>query len=176
MDSVTTIGPNDEASVFSVEVRRPLHRPSPWRRLRERWRVSAERRRAARARRKAAGKKVSWWEGFDVPLGEMDSVVVVVVSIVTVIVLVALAFSVGPFVWLLVLFVVELAIWLLLALVGLVAWLVLGRPWQVSVVDRDGVTVASVPVRGRRSAHERAVIIQNRLAGGATPSAAVCTP
>ena len=72
-----------------------------------------------------------------------------------------------------ILFLVDLLLWILLALAGLGAWLLLGRPWQVVVVDRDGSTAASAQVRGRRQAHDHAADVRRRIGNGMSPESAV---
>jgi hypothetical protein len=171
--SVGALGPHGE---FIVEVRRPLHRPNPADRLVGRWRARRDQRRAARAARKEQGDKLRWWEVLDVPFGDLDALAVVVLVVAAIALLVLSVVFVGPLVWILLLFLVDLVLWLLLALAGLGAWLVLGRPWQVVVIDHDGATVASAPVRGRRRAREHAVVVRNRLADGVGPAPAVRPP
>ncbi|MEZ5377435.1 MAG: hypothetical protein R2733_13095 [Acidimicrobiales bacterium] len=99
-----------------------------------------------------------------------------IMAIATVIAVGLLALLVGPFVWILVGFAIDLLLWLFLAVIGLVAWLVLGRPWQVVVVDQHGDSHAEVEVRGRRAAHALAVVVSDRLAAGLDPQAATSGP
>lgn len=117
-----------------------------------------------------------WWEVLDIPLGEMDAVTVAVLALAAVVLLVLFTVFAGPFVWILILFLVDLLLWILLALAGLGAWLVLGRPWQVVVVDSNGTTVASARVRGRRGAREHAAVVRTRIANGVGPVPAVALP
>lgn len=161
---------------FRVEVRRPLHRPNPAGRLARRWRARREQRSASRAARKDQGDKLRWWEVLDVPLGDMDAVAIVVLVIAAVVLLVLVVVVAGPFLWIVILFLVDLLLWILLALAGVGAWLLLGRPWQVVVIDHDGATVASAHVRGRRQAREHAEVVRNRIADGVSPAPAVKPP
>lgn len=94
-------------------------------------------------------------------------------AIVAAILFVLLIVLVGPFLWIVILFVVELLMWFLLAIAGFAAWLLFGRPWRVVITDRDDNTHASVSVRGRRRAREHAVVVQRRLSDGANPTAAI---
>jgi hypothetical protein len=103
----------------------------------------------------------------------MDALAVVMLAIGAIVLLVLFVVFAGPFLWILVLFLVDLVLWMLLALAGFVSWLLLGRPWQVVVIDRDGATVASTPVRGRRQAGEHAALVRNRIASGMSPTPAV---
>lgn len=161
----------DEA--LRVEVRRPLHRPNPAGRLLHRLRARREQRRASRAARKDQGDKLRWWEVFDVPFGDMDALAVAVLVIGAIVLLVVSALFVGPLLWILILFLVDLLLWALLALAGLGAWLLLGRPWHVVVVDHQGAIIASARVRGRRRAHEHAAVVRNRIADGIDEAQAV---
>ena len=158
---------------MTVAVRRPLHIANPNRRLRKRWRARSDRRRAARAARKQRGERMRWWEAFDVPFGDIDAGAAVVLAIVAAILLVLFVVFVGPFLWLVVLFLLELLVWFVVAVAGLAAWLLLGRPWQVVITDHDDNTLASVPVRGRKRAREHAAVVEQRLSGGASPTAAI---
>jgi hypothetical protein len=106
----------------------------------------------------------------------MDGFAVVVFAIAGAILLVLFLVFAGPFIWILILLVLELVVWFALAIAGAAAWLLLGRPWQVAVVDLHGTTVAAVPVRGRRRAREHADVVRARLRAGALPAAAVTTP
>ena len=153
---------------FAVEVRRPLHRPSPTDRLGNRWRARRERRRAKRGARRGDTSRSKWYDYFDIPL-DFDAFAVLAIVVAIVLLLV---FGL-PFLWILVLFVIEFLVWVALAVAGGAAWLVLGRPWQVVVVDPAGTDVASAAVRGRRSAHEHGDRVRARLSAGATPDAAV---
>lgn len=165
------IDPSRRGGAFTVEVRRPLHRANPSRRFRQRWRDRNGQRRAARARRKTDGEKTRWWEFLDLPLG--DGIAGVFLAIVAVIVLVLFVVFVGPILWIVVLFVVELLVWFVVAVAGWAAWLLLGRPWQVVITDHSDNTLASTPVRGRRRAREHAWVVQKRLVDGASPTAAI---
>ncbi len=153
---------------FTVEVRRPLYRPSPTRRLGHRWRARREQRRAERAHRRTDHSEPRWYDFLDIPFG-LDAFAVLAAVVALVLLLV---FGL-PFVWILVLFVVEFLLWIGLAVVGAAAWLVLGRPWQVVVVDSTGADVAAVAVRGRRSSREHGALVRSRLDAGSTPVAAV---
>jgi hypothetical protein len=172
----SSVGRTRHDEEFRVEVRRPLHRPSPAGRLVDRWRARREQRRASRAARKERGDKLRWWEVLDVPFGDLDAVAVVVLVIAAVALLVLSVVFVGPFLWILILFLVDLLLWVLLALAGLGAWLLLGRPWQVVVIDHDGATIASAGLRGRRQAREHAAVVRKRIADGANPAQAVKPP
>ena len=107
------------------------------------------------------------------PFGDIDAGAAVALAIVAAILLVLFVIFVGPFLWLVVLFLVELLVWLVVAVAGLAAWLLLGRPWQVVITDHDDNTLASVPVRGRKRAREHAAVVEQRLTGGANPTAAI---
>ena len=173
MADPSTIDPSRQGDGLNVAVRRPLQTLNPNHRFRKRWRARNARRRAARAERKRRGEKTRWWEAFDIPLGDMDAGATVLLAIVAAILLLLFVIFAGPFLWIVVLFVVELLVWFVLAVAGLAAWLLLGRPWQVVITDRDDNTLASVPVRGRQRAREHAAVVQKRLSGGASPTAAI---
>jgi hypothetical protein len=172
---MSTIDPSRQGHAFNVEVRRPLHRPAPHRRLRQRWSARSDRRRLARAERKNDGAKLRWWDALDFPGADLEGVGAIVLAVVAAFLLVLFVAFAGPILWIVVLFFVEMLVWFVLAVAGLTACLVLGRPWQVVITDPDGVLVASVPVRGRRRAREHAATVAQRLAQGASPSAAVTT-
>jgi len=140
-----------------------------------RWNARLETRRAERAARKDRGDTLPWWEVLHVPLGELDAAKAVVLAIAALVVLVVLLAFSGPFLWILILFVVDLVLWILLAVAGVAAWL-LGRPWEVVVIDSDNATVASARVRGRRGAREHAEIVRARIAHGMSPVSAVRLP
>ena len=173
MADPSTVDATWHASDLRVAVRRPLHSPNPSRRLRTRWRARTARRRAARADRKQRGEASRWWEAFDVPFGDLDAGAAVLVAIVAAILLVLFLVFAGPFLWILALFVIDLMVWFIVAVLGVAAWLLLGRPWQVVITDPNDNTVASVRVRGRKRAREHAAIVKRRLAGGASPTAAI---
>jgi hypothetical protein len=155
-------------ATLRVEVRRPLYRPNPIQRFRHRWRA----RRAKRSRSDDDGDS-PWWDLASAPLEVSGAIGLAVAAVVLLIVVLVV---VGPGVWLLVLLLIEAGIWLLFGGASVVAWLVLGRPWQVTVVDESGTPVAEVSVGGRRRAHEHAEVVRARLRGGATPDAAVALP
>jgi hypothetical protein len=170
MTDQSTVDPSHPGEAFTVTIRRPLQSLNPNLRFRKRWRARMAQRRAARAERKQRGERTRWWEAIDVP--DLDAGAAALLAIVAAILLVVLLILVGPFLWIVVLFLVEALVWFALAVAGLVAWLLFGRPWHVVVADRDNNTLASVPVRGRRRAREHAVVVQKRLSEGATPTAA----
>lgn len=66
---MSAIDPSRRGHAFKVEVRRPLQRPAPYRRLRQRLRARRDRRRAARAARKEGGERLRWWDALDIPSG-----------------------------------------------------------------------------------------------------------
>jgi hypothetical protein len=169
----STVNPSARGDAFKVEVRRPLQSANPNRRFRMRWRTRSDQRRAARAERKQNGEKTRWWEAFDVPLGDMDGGAAAVLAIVAAILLVVILILAGPFIWILLLFAVELVMWLVLAIAGFAAWLVLGRPWRVVITDQYDNTLASIPVPGRQRAREHAAVVVKRLSDGASPTAAI---
>jgi hypothetical protein len=103
----------------------------------------------------------------------MDAGATAVVAILAAILLVLFLIFVGPILWIVVLFVVELLVWVLVAGAGWAAWLLLGRPWQVVITDHSDNTLASIPVRGRRRAREHASVVQKRLVDGASPTVAI---
>lgn len=161
-------GNGSGAGDLSVEVRRPLQRPAPHRRLRQR---AAARRRRRKERREQGDS--NWWDVPDLSLGD-DPVSAVIAFVVIAIALVLFFVFVGPWLWLVILFLVELLIWLVLGLVGLAAWLVFRRPWHVAVVDTStGATVATHAVDGRRRARDHATVVEQRLANGIRPDLAV---
>jgi hypothetical protein len=106
----------------------------------------------------------------------MDAFAIVVLVVAAVVLLGLFVVVAGPFLWILILFLADLLLWMLLALAGLGAWLLLGRPWQVVVIDHDGATVASARVSGRRQAREHAAVVRNRIANGMSPAPAVKPP
>ena len=123
---------------FIVEVRRPLQISSPSDRLIRRWRKRSTQRRAARTARRDDGE-FRWREALDFipnPNGGFAA------ALAAAILLVVLLVVPTPFVWILVLFPVELLVWLLV----------------------------------RRSARTHAATVQKRLAGRASPTAAVTLP
>ncbi len=87
-------------------------------------------------------------------------------AIVALVVFVVLA---GPWLWLVVLFVVEAIVWVLLAAAGVTAAVVLRRPWNVVILDESGEQVASQQIEGRRAAARHAATVRRRLE--ASPSA-----
>jgi hypothetical protein len=173
MADQSRIDPSRRGDTFEVAVRRPLHSANPNRRFRERWRERSDQRRAARADRKEHGEKTRWWEYFDLPVGDLDAGAAAVLAIVAAILLVLLLVVAGPFLWIVVLFVLELLVWFVVAVAGWAAWLLFGRPWQVVITDDSDNTLASTPVRGRRRARAHASMVQKRLLDGASPTAAI---
>lgn len=173
MADQSRIDPSRRGGAFKVAVRRPLHSANPNRRFRERWRERSDQRRAARADRKKHGEKTRWWEAFDIPLGDLEAGATAMLAIVAAILLVLFLIFVGPILWIVVLFVVELLVWFVVAVAGWAAWLLLGRPWQIVITDHSDNTLASTPVRGRRRARAHASVVQKRLVDGASPSVAI---
>jgi hypothetical protein len=131
-------------AMLRVEVRRPLYRPNPIQRFRHRWRA----RRAKRSRSDDDGDS-PWWDLASAPLEVSGAIGLAVAAVVLLIVVLVV---VGPGVWLLVLLLIEASIWLLFGGASVVAWLVLGRPWQVTVVDESSTPVAEVRRRSSPSA------------------------
>lgn len=155
----------DEDSPLAVEVRRPFHRPHPIDRLRGRWR----RRRERAGRDGEDDDRSNWWDGLDFPIPDVDSVAALLIAVVVIVVAIVALVFVGPYVWILVLFVVDIVVWLGLLAIGGLAWLVFRRPWEVAVVDGDGTTLATTAVDGRRRAHDHATVVQRRLDAGSSP-------
>jgi hypothetical protein len=156
--------------IYTVEVRRPLHRDSPWRRMRARWtsRRDARRKQAEQRRAERGDTGSTWCDFIPVPF-DLDVVAVVFLLFA----LALAAFFLGPYLWLGVLFGVELIVWVVLTGIGYAAWLVFGRPWTVAVVDTDGKDVTTADVRGRRQARLTAETIRRHLAAGLAPDAAM---
>lgn len=155
---------------YTVEVRPPLHRPSPVARLRTRW---ADRRRKRR-------DKNSGLDGVDLVgdavggLGDDIGAAIAVIAAAIAVILLVVVF--GPYLLLLVVFAVEMAFWLAVTAAGVTAVFVLRRPWNVVVIDAGGEVVASATVAGRRAAAGHADMVRARLGGGMTPATAILTP
>lgn len=130
--------------------------------------------RARRTRRSGGTSDGSghWWDLGNLPSGD-DPISAVIGIVVAIVLVVLFVVFVGPWLWLLVLFLVELVVWLALGLAGLTAWLVFRRPWSVVVLDESGATVAAHSVHGRRRARDHATLVEQRLAGGFDPATAV---
>jgi hypothetical protein len=165
-----TAGTMPGSDIYTVEVRRPLHRDSPSRRMRTRWtaRRDARRKQAEQRRAERGHAESKWYDFIPVPF---DLNVIAVAFLLFAFALAAFFFV--PYLWLGVLFGVELIVWVALTGIGYAAWLLLGRPWTVAVVGTDGEDVATADVRGRRQARLAAETIRRHLAAGLAPDAAM---
>jgi hypothetical protein len=141
-------------SSYVVELRRPLHMESPVKRFVRRWR---ERRR--RPKRDRSHLEPRWYDAFDVP-GDWGVAAVVVALLAIILLIVA-----GPWLWLIVLLLVDAIVWVVLAAVGVTAALVLRRPWRVVIVDDDGRELAWQEITGRRAARRHVDVVRSRLKG-----------
>jgi hypothetical protein len=159
-----------EPGIYTVEVRRPLHRDSPWRRIRARWtsRRDARLKQAEQRRAERGDTGSTWYDFIPVPF-DLDVVAVVLLLFA----LALAAFFLVPYLWLGLLFGVELVVWVVLTCIGYAGWLLFGRPWTVAVVDAGGEDVAITDVRGRRQARLTAETIRRHLAAGLAPAAAM---
>lgn len=138
--------------------------------MRNRWasRREAHRKKVEQRRAERGDEESKWYDFIPVPF-DMNFIAVAFL----VLALVLAAFLAVPYVWLGVLFGVELIVWVALTGIGYAGWLLFGRPWTVAVVDTGGADVASAAVRGRRRARLTAETIRRDLAAGLTPDAAL---
>lgn len=156
---------------FVVELRRPLHRAPPHRRLMQRWEARQRRRKRSD---KGGDSTSNWADAAELSSGCSGDAGLAILGVIVLAVVLVLA---GPWMWLLVLFLVDLLLWIVLGLAGLAAWLLFRRPWQVVVVDGwTGDLVAAQRVDGRRRAAEHARLVEQRLASGMSPGVAVARP
>lgn len=138
--------------------------------MHQRWTAHRARRReqAAARRGERSDGEAKWYDFIPLPFDfEIVGIVLVLIAL-----LLAAVFVV-PYVWLGVLFGVELVVWLVLTALGYGAWLLFRRPWTVAIVDSEGNDIESVAVRGRRRAKLTAQTIREHLAAGLAPDAAM---
>ena len=155
---------------WAVQVRRPIHVNSPHHRLS---------RTVSRLRRRRSPSEMAGFVGDLGSMGELAEIPVIgVIFLVVCVIALALLLVAGavffvPYLFAMLSFVAYSVVWVLAAVLGTVAGVVLRRPHEVHVVDSTGNSVAVARVHGSRSARKEKAATEQRLAAGASPVDAV---